>query len=148
MRWFQNLGLSFKLNLVVILTLGVMLVVLIAVTQTLDDFTVETSQQRVAQEVEVITRRFTEIEQEMLADTKTLATTPGLAQAIADKDEDAIRTTLLVGASRFDFDNIMDVVDANGDGSIDRAELAKMRQRMEGKGPPGGGMGPGGGPPQ
>ena len=45
MRWFKNLGLTFKLNLVVILTLGVMLVVLIAVTQTLDDFTLQTSQQ-------------------------------------------------------------------------------------------------------
>jgi len=114
MRWFKNLGLTFKLNLVVILTLSIVLAVLIAVTQTLDDFTLETSQQRVAQEVEVIQRRFAEVEEEMVVDTRILATTPGLAEAVTGKDEDAIRTTLLVGASRFRFDDVMDVVDANG----------------------------------
>lgn len=114
MRWFKNLGLTFKLNLVVTLTLSVMLVVLIAVTQTLDDFTLISSQQRVAQEVEVIRRRFAEVEQAMLLNTRALATTSGLAEAVAGKDEDAIRTTLLVGASRFNFDEVIDVIDVDG----------------------------------
>jgi len=114
MRWFKNLGLTFKLNLVVILTLGIMLVILIAVTQTLDDFTLQTSQQRIEREVEVIRHRFAEVEQEMLVNTRALATTSGLAEAVARKDEDAIRTTLLVGASHFNFDEVMDVVDVDG----------------------------------
>ena len=114
MRWFKNLGLTFKLNLVVILTLGVMLAVLIAVTQSLDDFTLQTSQQRVEREVEVIRHRFAEVEQEMLVNTRALATTSGLAEAVAEKDEDAIRTTLLVGASRFNFDEVIDVIDVDG----------------------------------
>jgi GAF domain-containing protein/HAMP domain-containing protein len=114
MKWFKNLGLSFKLNLVVILTLGAMLVVLILVTGTLDDFTTLSGQHQVERETEVIHRRFAEVEQEMLANTRTLATTPGLAEAVANKDQDAVRTTLLVGASKFNFDDIMDVVDAEG----------------------------------
>jgi len=132
MRWFKNLGLTFKLNLVVILTLSVMLVVLIAVTQTLDDFTLETSQQRVEQEVEVIRRRFAEVEQEMLVDTRILATTPNLAEAVMEKDEDTIRTTLLVGASRFNFDDIMDVVDADGNPIfVELAENASENSQLD-----------------
>lgn len=41
-----------------------------------------------------------------------------------------------------------DVADANGDGFIDRAEMAKIRQQMGGGGAPGGGGGPGGPPSQ
>jgi GAF domain-containing protein len=119
MRWYQslrNMGLSVKLNLVVVFTLAMMLVVLIAVTRSLENFTTQTGRQQAEQEVEVVRRRFAEAEQELLANTQTLATTPGLAEAVTNRDAEEARTILLISAAWFGFNlDDIDVVDAHGE---------------------------------
>lgn len=114
-KFFRDLNLGFKLNIVVMLALGLLLIVTLLVTrQSVANLTLETGQQRVEQEVTVFQRRFEEVEQELLASTKLLAIRPGLLEAVVSRDLSAIRTTALTGAGPLDLDDV-DLIDANGE---------------------------------
>ncbi|MFN8453151.1 MAG: hypothetical protein U0401_00515 [Anaerolineae bacterium] len=73
----------------------------------------EIGQERARQEAEVIRSHLAEIEQNLLNEAKVVATAPKLVAAMSNYDDIGIRTSLLVGAAPFAFDEI-DAVDAKG----------------------------------
>lgn len=112
---FFNRNLGAKLNLVFIIAFGTLLVALIvAVYVSLESFSVQTGRQRVEQEAQIVNTRFAESERELLANAKVLARTPGLAEAVTNRDVQQIRTLLLVNSAPYDLDD-MEVVDTEGE---------------------------------
>jgi methyl-accepting chemotaxis protein len=110
----RNLSLGVKLNVVVIVTFGILLAAILVVTsRSVSNLTSQTGQRRVEQEAEAIRRRFDEAGQEILTNAKLLVAAPGLAEAVANKDATSVRRIVAVGATPLDFDDT-DVVDADG----------------------------------
>jgi PAS domain S-box-containing protein len=109
---FKKLSLGIKVNLVVVVVLGILLAVIIALlSNRIGNLTSETGRRRVEEEAGVVQGRFDEAAHEVLADTKLLATTPNLVEAVAHRDTSEVRTAILIGAAPHDFDDIS-VVDA------------------------------------
>jgi GAF domain-containing protein/HAMP domain-containing protein len=113
-KYFKDLSLSVKLDVMVVLTLAILLATILIVTdRSVNNLTVQMGQQRVAQEARMMQSRFEEAEQGVLADTKLLASRPGLDEVVANRDATKIRTGLMVGAAPLAFDRI-DVFDPDG----------------------------------
>ena len=113
-NYFHNLSLGVRLNIVVVLVLSLLLLTIVSVADRgVNTLANKSGRQRVAQEVETIRNRFAEAEQEILASAKLVAATPGLNEAIKERDAAKVRTITLVGAAPFGFDDV-DVVDLDG----------------------------------
>jgi methyl-accepting chemotaxis protein len=99
-RFFRNLNLGVKLSVVVVLALGVLLTAIIVVVDgSVGNLIAQTGRHRVEQEAELVRSRFAEAEKVLSADTKLLANTPGLIDALANRDATAARTALAIGAA-------------------------------------------------
>jgi GAF domain-containing protein/HAMP domain-containing protein len=107
-KFFRNLNLGVKLNVVVVLTLATLLATfVIVVDRNVRTLTVRMGQQRVEQEIEVIQGRFAETEAETLAVAKILASRPSLIEAAENEMESRVRTAMAVGAAPFSLDSII-----------------------------------------
>ena len=114
LKFFSNLNLGLKLNLMVVFVLGVLLATMVVViNRSAGNLTLQTGRQRAAQEVAIIQSRFVEVERELLQSARLLAATSGLIEAVADQDVERIRTLSLVGAAPLDLDDV-DIVDSAG----------------------------------
>jgi methyl-accepting chemotaxis protein len=113
-RYFRNLNVGIKLNVVVVLALGVLLAtIVVVVDRSIGDLIAETGRHRVEQEAELIQSRFTEADMALSADAKILANTPGLVDALVNGDATAARTALAIGAASVSLQGAA-VVDATG----------------------------------
>jgi len=114
LSFLKNLRLGIKLNLVALLGLTVLLTVIVRVAgNTTRRLILESGQRSVAQEAEVVQKRFDEAERALLANTKLLAGTPGLVEALTDRNADGVRTAILTGGATLNIDEVT-VVDENG----------------------------------
>jgi anti-anti-sigma regulatory factor/HAMP domain-containing protein len=108
------LNLGVKLNLMMVAVLAILLAaIVVLLSSSVHSLIVETGRQRVTQEVEIVQRQFDKAQRELTTTAKLLATTPRLAEAIAEGDAARSRAATLVGAATYGFDDI-DVVDLNG----------------------------------
>lgn len=111
---FKNLKISYKLNLSVVGMFAFLILLIILMLQIgsarLAD---RISQTRAGDEVKLIQGRLAEAESNLLAETKLLASTPGLNTAVADGDTEAIRTLILTGSAALDITEV-DVFNADG----------------------------------
>ena len=99
-KFFRNLSLGLKLNLVVFLVLGVLLAIIVLVlNNSMGSLINRTGQQRVEQEAEIMQSRFKEAERKVLADTKLLAGARGLIEAVANRAASSLGTTIAIGAA-------------------------------------------------
>jgi GAF domain-containing protein/HAMP domain-containing protein len=114
LKFFRNLNLGVKLNLVVTLTLAFLLGANVIITTRIIDQTTQTGQQRAEQETVIVQSRLAEAEQEVLTAAKLLVNAPGLVEAVANRDASATRTAALVAAAPLDLDDVI-FVDAEGD---------------------------------
>ncbi len=113
-RFYRNLNLGLKLNVMVVLSFGVLLIIVIVITnRSVGNLTLQTGRQRAQQEVGVVQSRFAEAEQEVLAAAKLLAAQSGLIEAVANRDTAAVRVIALSAVTSIDLDNIH-IVDADG----------------------------------
>jgi PAS domain S-box-containing protein len=113
-KFFKNLGLGVKLNVMAVLVLGTLLAAIITVaSRNIESLAVQTGRHRVEQEVGLVQSQFDKAEQELLAAAKLVATRPGLVEAVANRDALGTHTAVAVGAAPLDFDDV-DVVDADG----------------------------------
>ncbi len=113
-RFLRNLSLGIKLNAVVVLTFGILLVAILLVTsRSVGNLTIQTGRQRIEQEVEVMRSRFDEAVQEVLVAAKLVAAKPGLIGGVANRDVMAVQTITLTGIAPLDLDDV-GVFDADG----------------------------------
>lgn len=113
---FRNLGLSAKLNIVLITVFVVLLIVMLfVINANVVNFTAQTGQQRVLQELDVISKRLVEQEQDTLQAVTLLGSRPGLVGSLKSKDLTTLRTVALSSAALLGLDNV-DV--ANADGAV------------------------------
>ncbi len=111
----QKISLSLKANMILMVILSsLLLTTLLVINNNIDKFTRQTSQQRLAKEVEISQNRFNELENELLLATKLLATIPKLDTAVQSDDDLAVRLSLLTNARTLNIDAI-EVIDINGD---------------------------------
>ncbi len=113
-KFFGNMKLGLKLNIIIILTLVLLLVlIVILLNDRVSSFTNQSGRQLVAQEIEVFESRFSEAQEALLAETKLMGSVPGLIDDVANQDVDQLRTAILVGAAPLNFDQV-EIVDAEG----------------------------------
>lgn len=115
LNFFTHLKLGIKLNVVALLVFSLLLAgVVLTTNRNLNSLILQTGRQNVEQEAQSIQARFAEIEQDTLNNTRFVVNTPGLLEALAAADIRTIRTDVLIGAARFDFDDL-DVANAAGE---------------------------------
>ena len=114
-KFLRNLNLAIKLNAILMLLLGVMLLtILLVLTNRTAELTGSTGQQRVLEEAEVIRQRFAEAEADVLATARLLASSPELVAAL-DRDNQAIvQRIAILQTTPLGLDGI-DIVDADGE---------------------------------
>ena len=111
---FNNLNISIKLNTIIIfMLLFLLLSTLFILRKNINTFTLQTGQQRLAQEVAISQNRVAESEAQLLLATKLLSTTPRLAESIDAEDALAVRLRLLTSANTLGLDAI-EVVNQEG----------------------------------
>ncbi|MBN1217997.1 MAG: GAF domain-containing protein [Anaerolineae bacterium] len=114
LRPLRNLQLGIKLNIVVLFVLGMLLIaILLIISSSVQNLTLQIGRQRARQETEMIQQRLIELEQNLLDNTKILASRPGLVELVASKDVANLRTAVLVGGAALNLDDIS-VVDETG----------------------------------
>jgi hypothetical protein len=125
-RFFRNLNLGVKLSVVVVLALGVLLTaIIIVVDGSVGNLIAQTGRHRVEQEAELVRSRFAEAEKALSADTKLLANTPGLIEALANRDATVARTALAVGAAPIGLQEAV-VVDTTGARFVKSVEVSEQ----------------------
>jgi methyl-accepting chemotaxis protein len=125
-RFFRNLNLGVKLSVVVVLALGVLLTAIIVVVDgSVGNLIAQTGRHRVEQEAELVRSRFAEAEKALSADTKLLANTPGLIEALANRDATVARTALAVGAAPIGLQEAV-VVDTTGARFVKSVEVSEQ----------------------
>lgn len=130
-KLFQNLNLGLKLNAIIALAFTMLLATIVMITnQSMNNFATQTGQQRLKQEAEVIQKRFEEAERSVLADAKSLISTFGLAQAVANQETNQLRTFASIGTAQFNFDDL-DVVDGTGEQILTVTEVGKPFELAE-----------------
>jgi signal transduction histidine kinase len=111
---FRNISLSIKLNLLLLLVLGVLLLatVLLLFFNT-QNLTEEIGSERIAEEVNIMQKRLAEVENELQVDVNFMASSIPLIQAVGRRNEDTV-TELITGANNsLNMDDI-DVIDGDG----------------------------------
>jgi len=112
--YLKQANLGFKLNLIIGVGFAVLLIIIVILLNiSVQNLTTQTGRQRAIQEVEVITKRFLETEQALLADLNNIAYTPGLASAVEAGDTTNIDTIVTSEAESFNFEHL-DIVDLTG----------------------------------
>jgi len=110
----RNLSLGFKLNAAVVSILVLILLAAIGlISFGVNDLSNRAGQQRIEDEVRIIQSRLTEAEQNTLSDAKLIASTPGLAEAVATEDNVQLRLLALTSSAPLNVDDI-DVVNKEG----------------------------------
>jgi ABC-type sugar transport system substrate-binding protein/GAF domain-containing protein/HAMP domain-containing protein len=113
-KFFRNLKIGVKLNIVAVVVMSLLLaVMIIVVNRRAQNLILQTGQHQVEIEADVVQRRFNEAEQIILSDTKFMAASPGLIAALVDRDIVELRTIALVNGATLKLDEV-DVTDANG----------------------------------
>lgn len=114
LKFFRNLNLGIKLNIVIVLAFGMLLLAIVLVTNRgAQALTAQSGEQRVRQEIEVIQRRIEEAEKAVLRNAKILGSAPDLIDAVAKKDIRIILSTILVHGAPLGLEDI-DLVDQEG----------------------------------
>ena len=113
-NFFRNLNLGIKLNLVIVLAFGMLLLAIVLVTNRgAQKLTAQSGEQRIRQEIEVIQRRLEEAEETILRDAKILASAPDLLDAVANKEIKSVLSTILIHGAPLGLEDI-DIVDEEG----------------------------------
>ena len=114
LRPLRDLRLGIKLNVVLLLILGILLMAILFVMRNgSQDLILQIGRQRALQETEIVQERFIELEKKLLGNAKILAGRPGLVETVTNKDVDNLRTAILVGGASLELDDIS-VVDETG----------------------------------
>ncbi|MBI5960823.1 MAG: HAMP domain-containing protein [Chloroflexi bacterium] len=114
MRYFKSLSLGVKLNSIVFIVLAVTLALgLLILNRNATRLMEQTGRQQLKSEATAIQQGLIQTEQGVLANAKLLANSPGLVQAVADGNVNAVRTIVLTTAAANTFDAI-EVVDTDG----------------------------------
>jgi methyl-accepting chemotaxis protein len=110
----KQLKLGIKVNVVLFIVLGILLIVIIVLlNHYLDALAVETGRERLLQEAEVVQNRFEEAGTEMILSGRLLATRPDLLEAVSNKDGIATESILALAGTPLGLDDT-DVVDVDG----------------------------------
>ncbi len=111
----RNLRLGFKLNLVLVLMLIVLLVaILLVIYSTVLNFTAQSGEQRVDQEMDLVGKRIAEQERDLLQTVALLVVRPGIREDLNQTNVEGLSVVTAAGASQLSLDSVQ-VVNANGD---------------------------------
>ncbi|HEX2905248.1 MAG TPA: HAMP domain-containing sensor histidine kinase [Phototrophicaceae bacterium] len=140
MGLLKNISLGVKLNLLLLLVLGVLLgaTVLLLVSNT-RSLTEEIGNERIAEEVNIMQSRLAEMEKELSVDVDFLSSSVPFLQAVGRRDAEDVNTFITTANSSLELDDI-DVVDGDGklladisgEGSS-TAETALLTQTLTGQ---------------
>ncbi len=119
MKRFADLSLSIKLNLIIMLALGLLAMAILGVEVVASNsLTSELGQSRIEQETLLIEQRLAEIQQSLNTAANLFRNTPGLVTAVDAADLDAIRSLTLGAVPSLQVDDF-DVFDENGTRLLD-----------------------------
>jgi PAS domain S-box-containing protein len=100
LKFLTHINLNIKLNAMIVLAFGILLVGMVVVTtRSVQNLTTKSGQERVQQEAEAMQKRFEEAEEAVLSDAKFLANAPGLVEAVANRDVVVVQTIALLNAA-------------------------------------------------
>ena len=106
------------------------MIVVLVTSSALSNLITQTGRQRVEQETLVIQQHLEETDHELLFDTKLLASTSGLVEAVANGDTEGVNTLISSSTAPFDFAHV-DVFDAEGSILSDLAQDEKHNEEEE-----------------
>lgn len=96
MNWFRDARLGVKLNLVIVAAVAVLAVtILTLLTRSTNALIDEVGQQRVRQEIAVLTSNLIQAQNELVTAGSLLSNTPGLVSAVAEGDAAVVRSLSL-----------------------------------------------------
>ena len=111
---FRNLSLGIKVTAAAAgILISILLIAIALLNFGVKDLSNQTGHQRIEDEVRIIQSRIVEAEQDTLANAKLIASTPGLAEAVAAQDTAQLRILALTSSSALNIDDI-DIVNAEG----------------------------------
>ena len=111
----RDLRLGVKLNLLLVLVFVVLLgAMLFAINSTARNFTAQSGQQRVAQEMDLIGKRVAEEERDTLQTVSLLAVRAGMREDLDQNNIQGLDVVASAGASQLGLDGVQ-IVNANGD---------------------------------
>lgn len=114
LKLFKNLHISVKLSIMMVLIFSVLVTSTVLITATsIRSLSLQTSQQRVKQEIDLIRHRFDEAEHDLLQHAQLYAATPNLASAVAHGDPVTAKASLLSDGIPSEREYI-EAVDLNG----------------------------------
>jgi len=130
MRFFTSMSLGVKLSILVLTVFGVLLLgMVILLNRNTQNLTQEVGGERVVEELNIISSRLTEVENELLVDIDFLVNSVSFFQAVGSRD--VARTTEMVSTANFSLalDDIT-VVDGDGNRLVDLAESSPEEDHL------------------
>jgi signal transduction histidine kinase len=120
--FYRDWRLGLKLSSVAFGVLAIMLaLVIVLIRFGVQTLSIQAGRQRVEDEVKVIQSRLNEAEQNLLADTKLIASSPGLAEAVSSENADRLRSLVLASSATLTPDSVS-VFNADGQPFEDLAQ--------------------------
>jgi signal transduction histidine kinase/CheY-like chemotaxis protein len=122
------MSLGFRVNLVVFLVLGFLLIaIIILLNNRVTTLTLQTGNKQVSNESEIIRIQLDRAQQDMHTAIRVLASTQGLVDSVVQGDPVAVENTVILGAGSFDFDDI-DIIDREGNRLVDFVPVRDQQQ--------------------
>ncbi|GAB5494283.1 MAG: hypothetical protein Phog2KO_44980 [Phototrophicaceae bacterium] len=133
MKWFSNLSLGVKINLVIFIAISTLLgIIVVRIRTGADTLVYDVGQQKINQESIVVNLQLRQAQAELQSSATLLANTPGFVEAVANNQENAIQSLYLSAVASLNI-NDFDVVDIDGnvlftidDDDDDRAEEVEL----------------------
>ncbi len=122
MRLFRNTGLGVKLNILVLSVMGILLIgIVILLNRNTQRLTEEVGGERIAEEVNIVERRLSEIQAELSVNANFLVTSVSFYQAVGNRD--IAKTTEIIDRANLslELDNVT-VVDGDGNKLVDTSD--------------------------
>ena len=131
MNRFRNLSLGVKINLVFIMAVGILAAAILGLdVVSTDTLMNDIGQFRIEQETVLVERNFIRTQEELETAVTLFANTPGLVEAVAVDDKNALRTLSLSAVSVLQIDDF-DIVNVDGIRLID-TELEQAENETSG----------------
>ncbi|MCK6580501.1 MAG: ATP-binding protein [Anaerolineae bacterium] len=139
MRWFKDLSVGFKIQIIVLLAIAVPALIVLALIVINSDATVrELGRSRIEQETLLLQENLVHIQEDIIAAADLFKNTPGLQDAVIDQNLGALRTLAYAAAASLEVDDF-DIFDAQGirlldtlESGIDDAENDLITQTLMG----------------
>ena len=133
MKWFSNLNLGVKINLVIFIAVILLISGIVFRIRTgANTLVYDVGQQKINQESIVVNLQLRQAQAELQSSATLLANTPGFVEAVANNEENAIQALYLSAVASLNI-NDFDVVDIDGnvlftidDDDDDRAEEVEL----------------------